>query len=337
MATKKNTRLNRKWRDIVFVQNGTDTVDLPIGLDLEGLHLYFFGSINVTTAYTGIKSEGLSALIRRIDILADGQTIASIPGTVLVQGNFMRGYTAIKVNPGIAIGNYLTPEVVGFIDFAHVDGVRPKDSNLRTAGMRSLQMRVVWGALTDMYIGAGVAVPSLTMSVAVRETASGVDELGGNIAPPFRRLHRFSERTYPVSTQDRIPLDSGMLYRAIVLRSELNGDLSQAVITNVKVMVGSEVIMDIPAPMLFDANCNDNGVALAAGYYVVDFAPSLNQQSKLSECLDLTGRNDAFLVLDVVGGATAKVQIESHQFEVLHRAVAQNNEHHEQRRAHGLN
>lgn len=316
----KQLRTYRKWKDVNFVANGSDTIDLPLGFDLETIHCYFFGSVNVTTAFTAIKSEGLANLIKRVDVLADGETIASLTGPMLLSGNFQRAYTAIKVNPGIAIGNYTNPEVVGFIDFAHVDGFRAKDSNLRTKGMRQLQLRITWGALSDMYTGAGVATTALTMTVAIRETK----EQDNAIAPEVRKIQRYMERAYTTTTQDRIPLDTGMLYRAIVLRGESAGDASAAVVTNVKVMVGSDIILDMPAAALYDANCNDNGVALPAGYYVVDFAPSLNQESKISDCLDLKGRNDAFLILDVVGGATNKVQIVSHQFDWVGKNIEEN-------------
>ena len=332
----KQQRVARKWKDLTFVANGSDTVDLPLGSDLETIQLYLAGSINVTTAYGAIRSEGISSLIRRVELIVDGKTIVSLPFTVISHGNFMRPWPVVKVNPGIAIGNYTTPEVCGFIDLAHVDGLRPKDSNLRTAGKGQVQLRIIWGALSDMYAGAGAATVALSLQVAIRETREYADELGGAFAPPFLHIQKMAEKSYPTNQQDRIPLDSGVVYRGLLIRAESSGDPSGGVLTNIKVIVGNEEIFNMPTSMLTDANLTDNGVQLPLGYYVVDFAPTPNKSSKISDCLDLTGRNDAFLVMDVVGGASNRVQIISHQFEALTGAVINNTEHRARRKAAGL-
>jgi hypothetical protein len=334
----KQLRTYRTWKDVQFVAGGSDTVDLPLGFDLETIHLYLAGSINVTVAYTAVRSEGISKLVKRIDVIADGETIATMPGDMLFNGNFMRPYPAIKSVPGFALANYPYVEAVGFLDFVHIDGINPKDSILRTAGMRQLQLRITWGTLADLYTGAGAATVAIKMGVYVRETKELGNEFGRSKSPEIRRLHRYAEKAYPTSTQDRIPLDTGMLYRAIVLRAESLAEPSKAVITNIKVIAGSDVLLDMPASALYDANCNDNAMALPPGYYVVDLSPGFGN-SKIADFLDLTGRNDAFLVLDVVGGATNKVSIMSHEFEWLHKNIQKNEieeqEKHEFYRKHG--
>lgn len=316
----KQTRYYRKWKDSAFVAGGTETIDLPIGMDVESLHFYLSGSINVTTAYTGVRSEGLAQLIRRVDILLNGETIATIPGTMLTHGNFARHAGLIKINPLFALGNNPYVEVVGFLDFAHISGVRQKDSNLRTLGARQFQARITWGVMSDVFTGAGAATAALTLTTSIRETK----EEHTAARPEVRRLHRFLERTYLASTVDRIPLDPNMLYRGLVLRAESAGDLSGAVLNNVRVQIGSDIIFDLPAAVMSDANTQDNGFSLPTGYYLVDFAPSPSGLARISDFLDLHGHADAFLILDAVGGATNKVQIVAHEFEWLHNAIAEN-------------
>lgn len=315
-------RPSRLWKTLNWVAGGSDTIDLPIGEDLESIQFYLHGTITNSVTYTACKTEGMGWLIQSVDLLANGETIASLPFTILTHGNFGRRGSLVKTNPPVGVAaNY--GEIVGYLDLAHISGVRPKDSNLRTLGYRSFQLRLKYGQLTDMYTGAGTTTGvAITLDVAVDETI----EQPGSRAPEIRKLHRMFDRTYPASVSaEKIQLDPDVLHRAIVLRTELNGDLSSAVINNVKIQVGSTVLIDYPAAMLYDKNSVDNnGTALTVGYLVVDFARQASGFAKLADCLDLHGRKDAYLILNITGAATAKVQYISHQFEELHDAIAHN-------------
>ncbi len=128
---------------------------------------------------------------------------------------------------------------------------------------------------------------------------------------------------------DRIPLDPDLLYKGIVLRTELGSttDLANTGLNNVKVQIGTDIPIDMPALMLADANTQDNGWVQAAGFYTVDFAPAPHGFAKISDFLDTTGHNnDCFLILDVNGnaGTPNKIQIVSHQF-VVDKLAGQNN------------
>lgn len=321
----KQSRTYRKWAQRQFNAGGTETIDLPLGADLESIHLYLIGTLTNSVAWTSCKIEGLAKLIKRVELLANGETIATINGELLTHGNFVRQAGVIKVNP-LATVSTSPCEIVGFFDLSHVSGVRPKDSNLRTKGFRQLQLRITWGQFTDVFLGAGTtSANTLALTVSVRETKEYGDENGFSPAPEIRKLHRIIEKTYPASMVDRIQLDPNLLYRAIVIRAETLGELSSAVINSVKVQLGTDVIIDLDAAVIADANSQDYSWALPAGYFVVDFAPCPSGLAKISDFLDTTGRNgDAFLIVDVVGGATTKLQFCSHQFDWQNDAIAAN-------------
>lgn len=322
----KQQRTYRKWASRPFAEHGTETVDLPLGADLESIHFYMAGNVTNSVAWTGCKIEGLAKLIKRIEILANGETVATVNGELLTHGNFARNAGVIKVNPLPAIG--VSPaETVAFLDFAGIGQVRPKDSLLRTLGFRQLQVRITYGAFTDMFTGAGtVSGNTLSMNLSVRETKEFPDANGFSTSPELRRIYRFMEKTYPASTTDRVQLDPNLLYRSLVIRTETAGELSSAVLLSAKIQLGTDVIFDLDAATIVDANSQDYGIAMPLGYYVIDFAPAPSGLAKLADFLDLYGRNgDAFLILDVVGGATTKVQIVSHQFDWIPDAIATNN------------
>jgi hypothetical protein len=233
---------------------------------------------------------------------------------MVVNGNFARHALPIPVMPGIAVGNYTNVKATGFLDLSAIGCLRPKDSNLSTLGLRNLQLRLRYNQLTDMYIGAGVATAALSTQIVVRETS----ETAQGKLPTLLHKHDFDEKVYAASTVDRLPLTSQSLSRAIVLRAESGGDLSTAVLNRVKVQVGTEFVFDASAQAIVDSNfCDNDGTAFPAGYYVIDFAPQASGLSKVTDFLDLQGRSDAFLILDVNGGVGNKVQMVKHNFEWL--------------------
>lgn len=327
--TKKPNRYNKVFDTRPFVSNGMVTIDLPRGLDTESLHFYMFGDITNTVAWTGVRTEGLAKLIQKLEVLRNGETIATITGSMLMHGNFVRNGGIIKINPLPALGLQAAVECVGFLDFANIGGIRQKDTNLRTDNVLTYQARVTFGAATDLFVGAGASTFNLSLTTSLRSSLEQPDEFGHQEHPEFLKLHRFIERPYLANVVDRIPLDPNMLHKALVLRAESLGELSAAVIKNIRVEIGSDVIFDLPAAVAVDENVHDNGWVMPTGYYVVDFAPAANGLSKISDYLNLTGRSDAFLVLDVVGGATNKVQIVTHSLQHITEASEANREHHQ--------
>jgi hypothetical protein len=323
--SNQQLRLSRKWATSVFQPGLVDTIDLPRGFNLESIGLHFSGVVNVTTAYTGIRSEGLAKLIQRVELVKDGETVCTLPFTFATHAQVFRSNALIKVNPGIAIANY-TPRIVGTCDLSHVGGLRSKDSILPTGKLQSLQLRVYYGQLSDMFVGAGActpAVPALNLDIVVKETRETHNKAP---VPAVRRIIKSFEKVYASSGEDRIQLDPNMLYRGVILRTESNGDLSGAVLVSAKLALGSDYPIDLQAQQIVDENTLDNeGIPMPTGYYWIDFSREPGGQNRASDWLDLHNKLDAFLIVNVTGGATNKIGYCFHQFETIKKYPAGNN------------
>lgn len=322
----RQNRLNIQWNTMAFAAGGVGTMDLPITADTEGLHLYLSGNIVVGTQYTACVTEGMAKLIQKIEIIKDGETIYSAPGSIMSHGNYPRDGGVIRVNPGVTVATQ-TGEIVGFIDFAHIGGLNPKDSILRSSKARTFQMRVTWGQFSDMYTGAGaVTSNTLVLKVAVRaQKPQPGEDMSKDFDPELRRIAVFNDRAYANSmTADKIQLQTDKLYKAIILRCETAGDLSTAVLNNVRVLAGSDVLYDLSAAQIADQNTHDFEWTLPGGYYVIPFSPTPHGLERVTDFLDTHGRKDVYLELNVTGGATTKVQVQEWYFEILPHAVAAN-------------
>lgn len=311
---------NKPW-----VAGGGDTIDLPLSTDLESVYIYVSGSINVTTAFAGIKTEGLAKLIDKVEIWSKGRQIAVVPFTYAVFGNFARQNAPVSTKPGIAVGNYVGVEAGGYVDLSAIKCIRPKDSNLAAHGNNgTLQLKFRYNQLTDMFINGavpGAATASLS-TIVVLDTCK---EDAHSALPTLLHVHQFDEKIYTANTVDNIRLNPEALLRSIVFRQEVNGDLSNAVINRVTMAVNGEQRANMLQVVLYDKNISDNnGVALQPGYLVLDFARNPGGLCKVTDFLDLYGTSDIVLTLDVNGGATNKVQYIQHRFERLDAHVALN-------------
>lgn len=309
MAT--NQRYGRRWASRAFVSGGVEVIDLPLGFDIETLLLSLTGSITLTAAATGVRSEGLAKLIKRVSVMQDGKSIMTFTGDFITHGNFAREGGLLKTNPGIGIATHVC-KITGALDFAHIGGLRPADSNLKTLGGRQLQLHVTYGTLADLYTGSPAGTFALNLNVTVRETKELKEDAP---YPAMQRVAKFIEKSYTASQEDRIPLDPNCLYRGLMLRCESAGELSTTVLNRAKVMFGADGVFDYLAADLVDMNTIDLGFTLPGGYYWIDFAPAPSNLAKVADFLDTYQRADVFLLLDVNGGATTKVQIVPHQFE----------------------
>ena len=318
-----NQRYTRRWITKQFVAGGTDVIDLPLGFDIESLLISLQGTVTLTAAATGVRLEGLGKLIKRANIMLDGKTIYTTTGDFLTHGNFAREGGVIKTNPGIGIAANAC-KISGLLDFAHIGGYRAADSNLKTLGARQLQLHLTYGTLADLYTGAPVGTFALNLSVAVRETKELKED---SPYPAIQRVAKLIDKTYLAAQEDRIPLDPNCLYRGVMIRCEQLGELSTLVLNRAKILFGADGVIDLPISDITDFNSVDLGFTLTPGFYWIDFAPAASNLAKVSDMLDTYNRADVFLVLDVNGAATNKVQIQPHQFEWIQYQSAGNDDY----------
>lgn len=312
-------RIKRRTHQIALTENNVTTLDLPRGYDLESLVLQVTGVANVTTAGAAVRALAPTQLIKRVELIADGKnTIASVPGWSLVK-NFGRDHFGLMTPPtGFAIAAY-NVEMFGVLDQALIDGIRPKDSNLRTSGMSLLQLRITTGALTDMFTGnpAGT-MTTFSLNVGTVETIELTDEKGVVTSPLYLQKRSYQDIALPSSNANQqVILPIGNALRGVLLLATINGEPSNAVINNLQLASGVDVRVNMPGSMMQRLNATDyspfgilsnTGLVAASsvlptGFYFVDLMGNGPRDVAVTNAWDLSKASEAKMILDVVGGA----------------------------------
>jgi hypothetical protein len=163
------------------------TFDIPRQLDLESLLLVLSGSINVTVAYAAVKTQSVYGLVKRVELLANGQTVME------QIGGYELAALTIGQARGIAQSNaaFVTAPGVGVaaqsfalrlpIDRSMFDAVRPKDTNLQTRDLATLQLRVTVGQFTDVFTGAGTGAFTSTSATLWASSVQEYPDQAGRI------------------------------------------------------------------------------------------------------------------------------------------------------------
>lgn len=301
-------------------ENGSVTVDLPRGYDAETYWIRMTGTANVTTGGTAVRALAPTQLIKRVELVADGKnTIASVPGWFLAK-NPRRAQTAFLQPPTAASAAAYSVEGNFVLDQAMIDGIRPKDSNLRTAGLQLLQMRFTLGALTDMFTGSPAgSMTAFKIEVGVVETVELPDQKTGEMTKPLYLLKRsYLDVSLPATNANQqIVLPVGNVLRSVDLLATVNGEPSNAVLNNIQLSSNQDVRVNLPAAMLQRMNAvdfdpvgiltNSGAVAVSSsvmtGFYSVDLMRNGNMDVQATNAWDLSGASEAKLTVDVNGGA----------------------------------
>jgi hypothetical protein len=314
-------RIKRRIAQQLVQENGQISLDAPRGYDYESIFFRLYGQVNVTTAFAGgVRAEAPVQLIKRIELVADGKnTIASVPFVLLNRGNpFRRGNIGSLTPPSAASIAAYQVEATGALDQAQIDGIRSKDSNLRTSGMSLLQIRFTFGAVADIFQpGAGVGtLTNMYVDVYTSEMIE-LPDAQGNITKPLYLVKRaYQDIAFTTSNANmQVILPVGNILRGVVIRAEgsgVAGEPSNAVLNNVQLASGVDVRLNLPAADLQAMNKLDYDIASwPAGIYVADLMTQGGYNTQASEGWDLTNASEAKLILDVTGGANTKLTIET--------------------------
>jgi hypothetical protein len=310
-------RIKRRVAQSVVTENGALLVDLPRGYDIESIMFRLAGSIVVATGATSVRAESPAGLVKRLELIADGKnTICSVPFVMLSRGNvFRNGQLGSLTPPTAATAATYVVGATCVLDQQLVDGIRPKDSNLRTSGMSLLQLRFTFGNALDAFVpGSGVAsLSGMTIDVITTELVELQDEKGQVTSPLFLLKRSYQDIAFTTSNANmEVPLPVGNVMRGVVLRGEgavTAGEPSDAVLNNVILRSGVDVRLNVPYTSLREQNKADYGITtLPTGFCVADLMTSGSSAgARASEGWDLTRASEAKLVLDVTGAAATKI------------------------------
>lgn len=305
--------------NIAAAENTIQTVDLPRGYDLESIYFFMSGGGTLTGAGSAVRAEAPMHMIKRIEVIADGKnTIASVSGLLLRSGNWnRRGQLGSLSAPAAATATAQTFNAGFVLDQQLVDGIRPKDSNLRTSGMQLLQLRITFGAYIDLFTGspAGGLTGSNTLDIVTSEIVELPDE-NGQISRPLYVLKRtYQDIAVPTTNSNQeVNLPVGNFLRSVTIRAEGSvtaGEAADNLLNFLTLRSGVDVRFAASGVSLIRMNQLDYQITTRPnGYYVADLMSSGQVVGvKGTDAWDLTRASECKCVLDVNGYANGKVSL----------------------------
>jgi hypothetical protein len=210
----------------------TVTFTLPRQYDVERYYLDLSAVFNVTTAAGALKTAGMWNFIRRIELIASGQTVLrSITGTDLAGlASYMHRADIFnsrqwRQDPTAGVGangaRILLP-----LDLAFPDMLKPKDTNLRAQRLATLEIKVTLGSEADVFIGGAFGATTGTITVFA-DNVLEIPIAGSNqvSTPPYlAKITQIdvSTATANANFQQRLPV--GNTIRMIMLTQKVAGD-----------------------------------------------------------------------------------------------------------------
>lgn len=305
--------------NISNAEGSSITVDMPRGYDLESVYLFLNLAGTLTSAGSAVRAEAPLAFIRRVELVADGKnTIASVSGLLLNRTNNQRnGQLGLLGAPADATAAARTATASLVLDQQLIDGIRPKDSNLRTSGMQLLQLRITFGNYTDLFTGspAGALTANSTIDISTSEVVELPDEQG-NISRPLYVLKRtFQDVSCPTSNANQeVNLPVGNFLKSVAMRCQgatTAGEPSDAVVNFITLRSGVDVRYSLGWTASIRQNILDMNVTNRPVGVVVADLTSAGAVSgiRATDAWDLTRASECKLVLDTIGGANNQVGI----------------------------
>ena len=293
----------------ILADNFQDTVDIPRGPAVESVVLRVGGTFAIATAFTLVRNIAAYRFLRRADfVLNSNVTMDSVSGPQLAQLYVTRRNPPNIINPsGVAIAAGYTFEATFLFDRAIMDMVRPKDSILKTdIGVANLQLRLQFGALSDLFTGAGVATyTAVSYAVSVIDYQEQKANDGTTPSPSFyakRNGSTFS--VFGAQAGYLNKLNTGNRLRIVSIRvlDPVTFEPNIALVSKFGIKRAGDQRVDITTTDLVRLNTATYGFALLAGQMAWDFA-NIGQLvgARYSEFWPIPTSADTFLVLDTTG------------------------------------
>lgn len=307
----------RGWRRIktatLLADNVQDTVDLPRGPAIEEAIVTIDGTFNVTTLYTAVRLLAPWQFFRRVDWRINGSvTLDSISGI----GSYMstvwtQRYQDFNTPPVSAAVGLKTIRASCRLSRVLTDMVRPKDSVLKTdEKVTSNQLVIQFGALSDMFTGAGVSAytGALTYSVWIRDYQEAADANGRTPIPTFY-VKRTEQLINVAATGNNIAvrLNTGNRLRGFIFRLENGGEGADNILNGLRLVRSGDTRLDLDDVMLAEqARIASLGlgeivgsVVNSSGIRVVDLGNPGMYGSRYSEWWPVPSNADVQALFDI--------------------------------------
>lgn len=308
-----------------YSANAAESLDLPRKNLYRDLVLWLKGSVVITdvtqapVVFTGGIGSGLK-IVKRVEVIANGRdTIKSLSLSALAMKNqFLFGARPQITESLLTAATHPFGGVV-HLPFAMPRAIREIDTLLNSGRLATLELRVTYGATSDMYSTQPTA---LTEASTVGDLEVYVNEairLDGKDEPysAYKELY-IEDVIAAASAEHQILLPVGNRYRGFMFESESDGEMVDTILKKITIKSGTDIFFSMDAyegttyrpaggPLRGD-NIREFGLSdeTLTGYLYVDFC----KEGRLVDCLDASRLSSLEAILDVAApGTTDKVRI----------------------------
>jgi len=276
------------------------------------------GAANTAAA---VRRGGPWGVIRRLEIILNGsEVVLSLPGAALpfLAGHWLGRFPNLTATLGdAATANPVLNDTI-VIPFLQPFAAKPFDTVLDVRRARQVEVRVTWGTFTDVSSGATAYTTNPVLEISsLRSVPLPEDVPDGAVFTEWRRTQQ--EVAVPATTtQQRIDLSTGYVYRGAIFETLDAGDMESDVLNRIRVKSGATAFQDLRSVVMREAARQRFGIQVAPSavysrgqndldaWYLWDQVTD----GRLSEAVDTLAFSEFFVEADVtVGGGATIVNI----------------------------
>jgi hypothetical protein len=288
---------------VPFDSGNTRTVELSRSYLIKRLVLRLTGSIIWTTAPTAVGAELPLALIKAIEIIADGRkTIFRAAGKDLFRlAQIVNGKRAELTPPNLGGASPAAFSATILIDHQALRFIRPVDTYLDPRGFEKLELRITWGTLADLVTGGTVVSVAATTQISPTLVQSSEGEHAIIASKLVTSIQKDVTATNPLF---EIVLPRTGLLASVLFRAERDAVAVDNIINKITLVSDNNIshVNQIVASDLQRRNTVDYQLDLGGGadgqttgYYYLD----LIEDGRLMSALNTFVLNELKFYLDV--------------------------------------
>ena len=295
--------LKRRLGNREYTSAGSvSTLELPRNFNYRSLLCRLSGSVIVTggTGTGGVRTYSAYRAISKVEIVANGRdTVLSVaPQDLAVLNTVDYGTPPVFSNPANDTVATHTFSCAFIIPFEIRRAVRPVDTLLPSSGLSTLDLKITWGAGTDLY-DTSVDLTTAAIQTTTSLTVQSFEEIGAIPgAVSVSKMYTITKSVTAANTNFQIQVSVGNLYRGFLISSYSTAALIDTVIDGFELSSGTEVYQKW---LTNDEVLNYNKLQYSletslVGYHYLDF---LDSDGFLTEILDTRNLSNLDLILNV--------------------------------------
>lgn len=329
------TVITRRQQPVTFVSAQKQSIPITRNLFIRGIYLHLTATPTLAGASNTVANTALGdewGVVAKVEIIANSATVLfSCSGSDLkpisrIMGSgFLAGHNP-RIQQNLGDGATANPvlDSTVFIPFINPRSRRPFDTILFAAELSDLRLEITWATdWTSINTAATAWTTQPNINVYTREQSAPVDSNGKIILPQFYRRVLKTPNVFAGANPD-FPkqLNTGPIYRGIILNITNAGQETHTVLTNVKVSNGATTYIDqeyasLQAKANQDWDIMEFQFAAATGIWTqsngavssksdplawafLDFC----EDGYMSEAIDTQAVGDTFVNLNVNGACT---------------------------------